>query len=213
MIVMAGPCSAETEEQVNTTAAAVKKAGAKILRGGAFKPRSSPYSFQGLGEEGLRMLRDAANQHDMKLVSEVMDISQIEVIDNYARHVPAGRAQHAELHAAARAGPDAQGRAAQARHRGDDRGVAALGRVHPGRRQQPGRALRARHPHVRELHAQHARHLGDPRRQEAEPPADHRGPEPRHGTPRQGRADGARGASPPAPMASSSRFTTIPITR
>src|SRR5262245_3856827 len=83
VIVMAGPCSAETEEQVNTTAAAVKKAGAKILRGGAFKPRSSPYSFQGLGEEGLRMLRDAANQHDLKLVSEVMDISQIEVIDKY----------------------------------------------------------------------------------------------------------------------------------
>jgi 3-deoxy-7-phosphoheptulonate synthase len=83
VIVMAGPCSAENEDQVNTTAAAVKKAGAKILRGGAFKPRSSPYSFQGLGEEGLRMLRAAANQHDMKLVSEVMDISQIEVIDKY----------------------------------------------------------------------------------------------------------------------------------
>jgi 3-deoxy-7-phosphoheptulonate synthase len=84
VIVMAGPCSAETEEQVNTTAAAVKKAGAKILRGGAFKPRSSPYSFQGLGEEGLRMLRAAANQHDLKLVSEVMDISQIDVIDKYS---------------------------------------------------------------------------------------------------------------------------------
>src|SRR5262249_31401760 len=69
--------------QVNATAAAVKKAGAKVLRGGAFKPRSSPYSFQGLGEEGLRMLRAAANQHDLKLVSEVMDISQIEVIDKY----------------------------------------------------------------------------------------------------------------------------------
>ena len=83
VIVIAGPCSAESEEQVNTTAAAVKKAGAKVLRGGAFKPRSSPYSFQGLGEEGLRMLRAAANQHDLQLVSEVMDISQIEVIDKY----------------------------------------------------------------------------------------------------------------------------------
>jgi 3-deoxy-7-phosphoheptulonate synthase len=83
VIVMAGPCSAENEEQVNTTAAAVKKAGAKVLRGGAFKPRSSPYSFQGLGEEGLRMLRAAANQHDLKLVSEVMDINQIEVVDKY----------------------------------------------------------------------------------------------------------------------------------
>jgi 3-deoxy-7-phosphoheptulonate synthase len=83
VIVMAGPCSAETEEQVNAAAAAVKKAGAKILRGGAFKPRSSPYSFQGLGEDGLRMLRAAANQHDLKLVSEVMDVSQIELIEKY----------------------------------------------------------------------------------------------------------------------------------
>ncbi len=84
VIVMAGPCSAENEAQVNATAAAVKRAGAKGLRGGAFKPRSSPYSFQGLGEEGLRLLRAAANTHDLKLVTEVMDISQIEVIDRYA---------------------------------------------------------------------------------------------------------------------------------
>ena len=60
VIVMAGPCSAETEQQVMASAAAVRRAGAKILRGGAFKPRSSPYCFQGLGEEGLRLLRDAA---------------------------------------------------------------------------------------------------------------------------------------------------------
>ena len=84
VIVMAGPCSAENEEQVFTTAAAVKKAGAKILRGGAFKPRSSPYSFQGLGEEGLRMLRAAADQHNLKLVSEVMDVSQIELVGRYS---------------------------------------------------------------------------------------------------------------------------------
>jgi 3-deoxy-7-phosphoheptulonate synthase len=84
VIVMAGPCSAENEAQVNSTAAAVKRAGAKGLRGGAFKPRSSPYSFQGLGEEGLRLLRAAATTHDLKLVTEVMDISQIEVIDRYA---------------------------------------------------------------------------------------------------------------------------------
>ena len=84
VVVMAGPCAAEAEEQVERTAAAVKRAGAKILRGGAFKPRSSPYSFQGLGEEGLRMLRSAANQHDLKLVSEVMDVTQIEVVDRYA---------------------------------------------------------------------------------------------------------------------------------
>lgn len=84
VIVIAGPCSAENEAQVNTTAAAVKRAGAKILRGGAFKPRSSPYSFQGLGEDGLRLLRSAADANDLKLVTEVMDASQIEVIDRYA---------------------------------------------------------------------------------------------------------------------------------
>jgi len=84
VIVMAGPCSAESEQQVHATAAAVKRAGAKVLRGGAFKPRSSPYSFQGLGEDGLRMLQDAARAHDLKLVSEVMDVTQIEAVDKYA---------------------------------------------------------------------------------------------------------------------------------
>ena len=83
VIVMAGPCSAESEEQVESSAAAVKRAGAKVFRGGAFKPRSSPYSFQGLGEEGLRLLRDASNAENLKLITEVMDLSQIEVIDKY----------------------------------------------------------------------------------------------------------------------------------
>jgi 3-deoxy-7-phosphoheptulonate synthase len=90
VIVMAGPCSAETEEQVESAAAAVKSAGAKVLRGGAFKPRSSPYSFQGLGEAGLRMLRAAADRHNMKLVSEVMDISQLELIEKYAHILQVG---------------------------------------------------------------------------------------------------------------------------
>jgi 3-deoxy-7-phosphoheptulonate synthase len=83
VIVMAGPCSAESEEQVEATSAAVKRAGAKILRGGGFKPRSSPYSFQGLGEAGLRMLRSAADRHGLKLVTEVMEIGQIEMTERY----------------------------------------------------------------------------------------------------------------------------------
>jgi 3-deoxy-7-phosphoheptulonate synthase len=90
VVVMAGPCSAETEEQVEATASAVRAAGAKVLRGGAFKPRSSPYSFQGLGEEGLRMLRSAADRHNMKLVSEVMDISQLDLIERYAHILQVG---------------------------------------------------------------------------------------------------------------------------
>jgi len=83
VVVMAGPCSAESEQQVHAAAAAVRRAGAKIFRGGAFKPRSSPYSFQGLGEEGLRFLRDASTAENMALVSEVMDISQIDLIERY----------------------------------------------------------------------------------------------------------------------------------
>ena len=83
VIVMAGPCSAENEAQVMSTAAAVRRAGAKVLRGGAFKPRSSPYSFQGLGEEGLKMLRAGADAHNLKLVSEVMDANQIALMDGY----------------------------------------------------------------------------------------------------------------------------------
>ncbi len=90
VIVMAGPCSAETEAQVEATAAAVKNAGAKVLRGGAFKPRSSPYSFQGLGEDGLQLLRAAADRHSLKLVSEVMDASQIELVGRYAHILQVG---------------------------------------------------------------------------------------------------------------------------
>jgi 3-deoxy-7-phosphoheptulonate synthase len=84
VIVMAGPCSAESEEQVESAAAAVKRAGAKVLRGGAFKPRSSPYSFQGMGEDGLRLLKSAADRHNLKLITEVMDISQLALIERYA---------------------------------------------------------------------------------------------------------------------------------
>jgi 3-deoxy-7-phosphoheptulonate synthase len=90
VVVMAGPCSAESEEQVEASAAAVKRAGAKVLRGGAFKPRSSPYSFQGLGEEGLRLLRSAADRHNLLLISEVMDISQLELIERYAHILQVG---------------------------------------------------------------------------------------------------------------------------
>jgi 3-deoxy-7-phosphoheptulonate synthase len=90
VIVMAGPCSAESEEQVEACAAAVKRAGAKILRGGAFKPRSSPYSFQGMGEEGLRLLRAAADRHNLKLITEVMDLSQINLIEKYAHILQVG---------------------------------------------------------------------------------------------------------------------------
>jgi 3-deoxy-7-phosphoheptulonate synthase len=84
VVVMAGPCSVESREQIERSAEAVAAAGAKVIRGGAFKPRSSPYSFQGLGEEGLQMMREAADRHGLLVVSEVMDMTQIPLLLKYA---------------------------------------------------------------------------------------------------------------------------------
>ncbi len=77
VIVMAGPCSVESETQIDTLAARMKELGAPVLRGGAFKPRTSPYSFQGLGLPGLKMMRRAADKYGLLVVSEVMDHTQI----------------------------------------------------------------------------------------------------------------------------------------
>jgi len=82
--VMAGPCAVESEAQIEASAELVSRCGARILRGGAFKPRSSPYSYQGLGLEGLKLLRRAADSHDLAVVTEVMTIEQIEVVCQYA---------------------------------------------------------------------------------------------------------------------------------
>ena len=76
-MMMAGPCSVESAEQIETIAALVAKEGVRVLRGGAFKPRTSPYSFQGLGKIGLQLMRAAADRHDLLVVSEVMDHTQI----------------------------------------------------------------------------------------------------------------------------------------
>jgi 3-deoxy-7-phosphoheptulonate synthase len=84
VVVMAGPCAVESEAQIEATAAHVAVHGATFLRGGAFKPRTSPYAFQGLGEEGLRLLHAAARRHRLGVVTEVMDLSQIETIARYA---------------------------------------------------------------------------------------------------------------------------------
>jgi 3-deoxy-7-phosphoheptulonate synthase len=83
VVIMAGPCSVESEEQIFNIAQHVKSSGAKILRGGAFKPRTSPYSFQGLGEEGLKLLRSAADSCGLKVITEIMDKSQIDLIEKY----------------------------------------------------------------------------------------------------------------------------------
>ncbi len=83
VVVAAGPCAVESSDQISDIAARVAKSGAKLLRGGAFKPRSSPYSFQGLGEAGLKLMRDAADKNDLLIISEVMDQSQIQMMLPY----------------------------------------------------------------------------------------------------------------------------------
>jgi 3-deoxy-7-phosphoheptulonate synthase len=88
--VMAGPCAVESAEQIEAVAEHVARCGARIMRGGAFKPRSSPYSFQGLGVEGLKLLRQAADRHRLAVVTEVMTIEQIEIVAQYADLIQIG---------------------------------------------------------------------------------------------------------------------------
>lgn len=83
-VTMAGPCSIEGLDQIRVCAEIAKKGGAKILRGGAFKPRTSPYAFQGLGEEGLKQIRQAADEFDLKVITEVMDEGHIEMVAEYS---------------------------------------------------------------------------------------------------------------------------------
>ena len=84
LVIMAGPCSVENRHMLQETAKAVKHAGAQILRGGAFKPRTSPYSFQGLGEEGLKFLREVGKSSGMPVVTELMDARDIPLLEQYA---------------------------------------------------------------------------------------------------------------------------------
>ncbi len=83
ILIMAGPCAVEGEKQVIETARVVKRAGAKVLRGGAFKPRTSPYSFQGLHEDGLKILETAARETDLRVVTEVIDPRDVELVGKY----------------------------------------------------------------------------------------------------------------------------------
>lgn len=83
LVVIAGPCSVESRDQIFKTAEFVKSQGANILRGGAYKPRTSPYSFQGLGEDGLRLLREAGDSFQLPVISEVMDTREVEMISSY----------------------------------------------------------------------------------------------------------------------------------
>lgn len=83
IVLMAGPCSVESKAQIEEIAKRVKEAGCQILRGGAYKPRTGPYDFQGLGKIGLRFLRDAADKYDLSVITEILDVRDIELIERY----------------------------------------------------------------------------------------------------------------------------------
>ena len=99
-VTMAGPCSVETEFQLMATANHVRRAGARVLRGGAFKPRSSPYAFQGLGLEGLKLLAAAREETGLAIVTEVMSECDVAHGRRVCRHFADRLAQHGELLAA-----------------------------------------------------------------------------------------------------------------
>ena len=84
LVLCGGPCSVESREQILESARAVKAAGGQLLRGGAYKPRTSPYSFQGLGEEGLRYLADAREETGLGIVTEAIDIETFDLVEKYA---------------------------------------------------------------------------------------------------------------------------------
>ena len=90
LAMIAGPCAVEDEERMDSIAGHIKAAGANILRGGAYKPRTSPYAFQGLGEEGLKILRDTGDRHGLPVVTEVMDPRCVEVVEEYADMIQIG---------------------------------------------------------------------------------------------------------------------------
>ena len=90
LAIIAGPCAVETREQVFAVAEAVKRSGARFFRGGAFKPRTSPYAFQGLGEEGLKILAEARDRFGLKIVTEAMDETGLELVERYADVIQLG---------------------------------------------------------------------------------------------------------------------------
>ncbi len=130
-VLIAGPCTVESEAQMLAAARLVKENGAQMLRGGAFKPRTGPHSFQGLGIEGLKYLRQAGDAEGLPVITEVMRIEQLE-IDLPLCGCPAGRCpQHAELRSAQGGWQDRSPGPAQARHECHHRGISLRGRIYP----------------------------------------------------------------------------------
>ena len=176
--VMAGPCSVESEKQLMTTAVAVKEAGATILRGGAFKPRTSPYEFQGLGEKGLKLLAKARKETGLPVITELLSESHAELVAEYTDIIQIGarNSQNFQLLiAAAKTGKPILLK----------RGLSMkieewllAGEYVLAHENPESDVLRARHSHVRNLHPQHARFGDDSHHQKGIPLPDRHRPQP-----------------------------------
>ena len=129
--VMAGPCSVESESQLLETARAVKAAGATILRGGAFKPRTSPYEFQGLGEKGLKLLAKARKETGLAVITELLSEAHAGHGRGVCRHSPDRSPQFTELSTPDRRGQDGQAHPVETRAFNAHRGMAPRRRIHP----------------------------------------------------------------------------------
>ena len=186
--MIAGPCTVETRDQTIGTAHVVKAAGGSLFRGGAYKPRTSPYAFQGLGQEGLRLLAEAKAETGLPIVTECMDARDLEQVLEVADVIQIGARNMQNYPLLAEIGRSGAPGPAQARRVGDARGAADGGGVHPQGGQPERAAVRARHPHVRDrlpLHARPHRRAGA---QGAHAPARDRRSEPRRRAPQPGDA-------------------------
>ena len=190
VVVMAGPCSVESEGQVLEVADAVKAAGARILRGGAYKPRTSPYAFQGLKEQGLKYLAEARKRTGLPVVTEVLETESAELVAEYSDILQIGARNIQNFTLLRRVGE--MGKPVLLK-----RGMATsiqeflLSAEYILAAGNPQRdPLRARHPHLRDLHALHARPQRGARAQEALAPSGGRGPVARHRPLGPGRAHG-----------------------
>ena len=147
-VIMAGPCAVESEEQALTIARIVKQYGAQIFRGGAYKPRTSPYSFQGLGEEGLKILAKVREETGLLIVTEATDITNIETGRTIYRYHSDRRPEHAKLCSSEAGRSDFQTDPPEARICRHHRRTVDVGGIYHVRRQQPDYSLRTGNPHL-----------------------------------------------------------------
>ena len=154
--IIAGPCSVESEQQIVSTAKAVKAAGATGLRGGAFKPRTSPYSFQGLKEDGLKMLATARQETGLAVVTEVMSTEDVDMVAEYADVLQIGARNMQNYRLLEAVGKSPSCRTAETRTLCHDGRTAARRGIHTERRKPTRHVVRARHSHIRNAYAIHA---------------------------------------------------------